>query len=189
MPEAIRRRPNARTQARLLDEQRYSCLYCTFPFGTLVRRRTRDELTRLEWDHFVPYALAGRNSEDNWVAACHICNGLKSDHVFEDTAEARDAILVRWVETKALVLWIPTVSSEEDADAWAAERALQTPRTPSNREEPPSTSSTPARQKRRRGFATCQGCGEDYKVMTGRQVACSEMCVSVIRQRQGRAGV
>jgi hypothetical protein len=44
----------------------------------MVFRKERPVTLRLNWDHYVPFAFLAKNPSDNWRAACHVCNGLKS---------------------------------------------------------------------------------------------------------------
>lgn len=37
------------------------------------------------------------NSPENIVAACHICNGIKSDHIFDSIAETKTWLQSEWV--------------------------------------------------------------------------------------------
>lgn len=53
-------------------------------------------MLRLNWDHFVPFAYGRTNASANWVAACHVCNGIKSCRVFDTVLEAQEYIRERW---------------------------------------------------------------------------------------------
>lgn len=88
-----RRAPAIAERARIIAEQGNRCLYCEIPIGTIVDRRGRDVVLRLNWDHFVPYAYVARNPRDNWVLACHVCNGLKRGRIFKTIQEVRDVVL------------------------------------------------------------------------------------------------
>ncbi len=93
-----RKAPPASIRARVLDVQRNRCMYCEHEFGTIVRRGTRTLSLRLNWDHFIPYSFGLTNAGDNWIAACHVCNGIKSSRMFETVGRAKQFILARWVE-------------------------------------------------------------------------------------------
>ncbi len=99
---AARRKPSGALRARLLSKQMNRCLYCDCRFGQAVHRsggrRGGWVQLRLNWDHFIPYAYSGANPQDNWVAACHICNGIKGPRMFDTVREASEWILARWVE-------------------------------------------------------------------------------------------
>src|SRR5688572_22071623 len=93
-----RRRPSADIRAAILARQNDRCLYCEHRFGTFVRRRGRVISLRLHWDHFVPYAYGQTNEKHNWVAACHVCNGIKYCRMFDTVRDAQAYILARWEE-------------------------------------------------------------------------------------------
>jgi len=40
------------------------------------------------WDHYIPYAYSQNNYPYNFVAACALCNGIKSSHLFDTLEEA-----------------------------------------------------------------------------------------------------
>ena len=44
----------------------------------------------------MPYAYSLNNLSANFGAACHICNGWKSDHVFQSLDEARVYLSGKW---------------------------------------------------------------------------------------------
>jgi hypothetical protein len=89
-----RRRPSTAVQVEVLIAQDNRCLYCGHRFGDLVIRRRDDwQWLELNWDHFVPFAYSNRNLDDNWVAACHLCNSYKSSLFFPDVQSARLHIL------------------------------------------------------------------------------------------------
>lgn len=93
-----RKAPPAAIRRDVLDTQRDRCLYCGHQFGTIIRRGTRTLSLRLNWDHFIPYSYGLTNAGNNWVAACHVCNGIKSNRMFETVSRAKQYILTRWVE-------------------------------------------------------------------------------------------
>ena len=93
-----RKPPGKRVRDRILERQDNRCLYCQMPFGSEVIRKYSYVYLRLQWDHFVPHAYLGRRAEDNWAAACHVCNGIKASRVFESLDEARRFIVNRAIE-------------------------------------------------------------------------------------------
>lgn len=106
-----RKRPNARIRQAILSRQRNRCLYCGHKFGTTVRRkRARTATLRLNWDHFVPYAYGLTNGSTNWVAACHVCNNIKSCRMFDTVREAQAYVRARWAD-KGYELLAPLLSS------------------------------------------------------------------------------
>ena len=88
-PPLGRKRPPKAEQERILTEQEYSCFYCGVAFGSHHRRSGKPITIKIEWDHRLPYILTRNNETGNFVAACHVCNGLKSDKVFQDVEEAQ----------------------------------------------------------------------------------------------------
>jgi hypothetical protein len=92
---AARRKPGKAVRDRILKRQGDRCLYCEHKFGDTVWRRGQQVTLRLNWDHLIPYAYLAANPDDNWVAACHVCNGIKSSAIFQSVQEARDYILAR----------------------------------------------------------------------------------------------
>lgn len=89
-------------------------------FGSVITRSShRSVLTRLCWDHFIPYSYLCCSPGDNWVAACQICNGYKTNHMYESVDEAREDIMHRWILDARSVAWEPQISSECDGPKWA----------------------------------------------------------------------
>ena len=84
-----RRGPNAEEQRIILELQGNRCLYCEQTFGTPVMKRNRLIYLKVNWDHFVPFSYSQNNYGYNFVAACQICNGIKSSHMFKTLEEAR----------------------------------------------------------------------------------------------------
>jgi HNH endonuclease len=90
-----RRKPEKAVQDRILGRQDGRCLYCGHRFGDTVWRHGQPVTLRLNWDHLIPYAYLAANPDDNWAAACHVCNGIKSSLIFQSVEDARDYILDR----------------------------------------------------------------------------------------------
>ena len=88
-PAQIRRLPPIEARREVLRLQNNACLYCLRDFGSHVQRGKRIITLRLHWDHFIPYNLTQNNYTYNFVAACHLCNGIKYDHVFQTVEEVR----------------------------------------------------------------------------------------------------
>lgn len=85
-------------QERILSIQQHRCFYCAHLFGAHVYRHSRELVLRITWDHINPYTYSLDNREQNYVAACHVCNGLKSALVFGGVDEARSYLSERWKE-------------------------------------------------------------------------------------------
>jgi len=81
------RRLSAKAKKRILQEQDYRCAYCWKAFGSVVHRDGKKITLRVNYDHQVPYATVRETKEYNILAACHVCNGLKSDYRFETVDE------------------------------------------------------------------------------------------------------
>lgn len=112
-----RKRPSAKIRQAALKRQRNRCLYCGHKFGTVVQRtrrgrgRNRTATLRINWDHFVPYAYGLTNGAHNWVAACHVCNNIKSCRMFDTVREAQAFVRARWAE-KGYELLAPLLDVE-----------------------------------------------------------------------------
>jgi 5-methylcytosine-specific restriction endonuclease McrA len=89
---ASRRYPTKRMKEALIEKQHNRCLYCDHAIGTAIERRGKAVILRPQYDHFVPYAYSRRNPRDNWVLACHVCNGIKSCRMFSTVADAQRLI-------------------------------------------------------------------------------------------------
>lgn len=94
-PEFERKQPSLDEQRACLWRQDGRCIYCTLPFGSYVFRRSRHVKLQVRWDHFVPFSYSADNSDANFVAACQICNGIKSDKLFNTLEEAQAHIAAR----------------------------------------------------------------------------------------------
>ena len=92
----IRHGPTSSVAARIVHQQKGRCFYCDRFFSTAVWRKGRILLLKLHWDHFIPWSFSQANPDQNFVAACHVCNGLKRDLVFETPEEAREYIRHGW---------------------------------------------------------------------------------------------
>lgn len=85
----VRRKPKSKDQKVILKRQEGRCLYCDRCFDSAVYRNGRKIRLRLHWDHMVPYVYSRNNNNANFVAACHVCNGIKAARMFDDVEEAR----------------------------------------------------------------------------------------------------
>jgi hypothetical protein len=91
-PSYIRKSPPKNVQTLILENQHGLCFYCGERFGNLYQRGTKIGSLRICWDHYLPFAYCGANKDDNFVAACQICNGIKSDKIFETVEEAKNYV-------------------------------------------------------------------------------------------------
>jgi len=94
-PELERRLPSKSDRDRILIEQEGRCFYCGSLLGETRLRKGKPVTLKINWDHRVPYAFTQNNRTENFVAACHVCNIIKSDKVFRDADEARVFIALR----------------------------------------------------------------------------------------------
>lgn len=96
--EGRRRLPPIAFRQAQLKEQNHRCFYCERSFGSLVFRRGKPVRLQLQWDHMTPFAYGQDNHSYNFVAACHVCNRIKSSRIFQTLTEARIYIDERWRE-------------------------------------------------------------------------------------------
>lgn len=97
-PEFCRKRPGPQAREEILKDQENLCFYCDRRFGSHVVKGSRIVRLSVQWDHWVPYSFAADNRAGNFVAACQICNGLKSNLHFMSRDEARARIALAWQE-------------------------------------------------------------------------------------------
>jgi len=97
-PEQKRKRPTPKECAEVIDLQGGRCAYCDMQFGGYVFREGRAIRLKVVFDHFIPYSLTQNNYSHNFVAACHVCNGIKTDKCFADLEEARAHITLQRME-------------------------------------------------------------------------------------------
>ena len=77
-----RSRISEKLKKRILAQQENRCAYCD------------ENITgRACFDHVVCWSYCGNNDESNLVAACNICNGIKSNLVFNTLEEARNYVI------------------------------------------------------------------------------------------------
>ncbi len=93
-----RLRPTVQEQSDILAEQRGQCLYCGNVFGDVVVRHKTGKHTvlKLHWDHLIPWVYSQDGRAQNFVASCHVCNGIKGSLVFETITEVRDYVQKQW---------------------------------------------------------------------------------------------
>lgn len=93
-----RKTPCKADQLKILLDQGHCCMYCMRSLGSVVYRKHKAVRLKLNWDHALPYCYSYNNKASNFVAACHICNGIKGSYVFSTFDEARIHIQERWKE-------------------------------------------------------------------------------------------
>ena len=92
------RRQQEPSAAQLASAQDGRCCYCDREFGSWVLKGATGELAKLraEKEHFTPRRLGRSSGDDNLRAACQICNGFKSDHVFDSIEACRAWLNETW---------------------------------------------------------------------------------------------
>jgi hypothetical protein len=95
-----RKKPTPTRQEFILETQNDRCFYCGLKLndwyhdGKFARKR------EIHWDHVSPWVHSRNNNNDNFVASCNTCNGIKHDHVFETVEEAAEYIREKRLKKK-----------------------------------------------------------------------------------------
>jgi 5-methylcytosine-specific restriction endonuclease McrA len=84
-----RKQPSPTERREILQEQGGCCAYCDVPFGGQRRYHGRLRRLSLVWDHFVPWSMMRNNEARNFVASCSLCNGIKTNCVFDSIEDVR----------------------------------------------------------------------------------------------------
>jgi len=92
-PMNKRRQPSPKEKKEILENQNYKCIYCQKKFGTLYIKKGKKGITKIHWDHFIPFAYSRNNYAYNFVAACNICNEYKYSLLFQTLEEAQIYLL------------------------------------------------------------------------------------------------
>ncbi len=90
--------PSKKWREFILKMQEHRCYYCNRLFGGRVYRGTKEIRLKLHWDHVNPYVYSLNNRDQNFVAACHVCNGIKSAFVFNRLEEVLTYVQGKWEE-------------------------------------------------------------------------------------------
>lgn len=85
----LRKSPSKAEQRAIIAAQNQRCFYCELLFGSTVYRKARAFTLRICWDHVIPWVYGLDNRNQNFVAACQICNSLKSTVMFSSIEAAR----------------------------------------------------------------------------------------------------
>jgi 5-methylcytosine-specific restriction endonuclease McrA len=78
--------PGLKIQKKILEVQNKKCLYCEKQFGDLYMKNGKVRQLKIQWDHLIPYSYSKEN-KFNFVAACNICNQIKSNKIFNTVEE------------------------------------------------------------------------------------------------------
>lgn len=109
---AVRRFLTAQQKMNILIEQNHECFYCGHTFYDtwfMTGKMRSPSPLKPEFDHIVPKAFTDNQYLTNFVAACHICNMVKKDRVFNDIHKLKE-----YVKTKREKLKFVIVSDKED---------------------------------------------------------------------------
>lgn len=91
-----RKKPSSKQRSHILAIQENKCKYCSHTFGSYVLKNNKVTALRVVWDHHIPYSYGANNNKENFVAACQICNGLKSNKIFDSLEQLVDYIKRKW---------------------------------------------------------------------------------------------
>jgi hypothetical protein len=85
-------------RAKIIESQGHRCFYCDSMLGGYAKRGHDTIRLRAQIDHQVPWAWMRDTSEKNLVAACHVCNGIKSSLMFGTLEECKDYIAAQRIK-------------------------------------------------------------------------------------------
>ena len=87
----------AKVKRKILKQQKNKCIYCGEDLDGFIHNKKKDRVVELRthFDHFVSWNYSRNDGKSNLVASCQICNGIKSDHYFQNITCARKYILER----------------------------------------------------------------------------------------------
>lgn len=91
-PAPSRRLPSPKQRQKILEEQGNRCLYCGCRFGSMRIRRGKPITLKLNWDHRLPFKYSQNNAASNFAASCHVCNGIKSDKLYDTLEDAKEKL-------------------------------------------------------------------------------------------------
>lgn len=77
---------------RIIESQNHRCFYCDSMLSGYVKRDGQTIQLKTHIDHQVPWAWIKNTTEQNLVAACHVCNHIKSSLMFSTLQECKDYI-------------------------------------------------------------------------------------------------
>ena len=91
-----RKKPSLKQRSHILTMQENKCKYCNYKFGSYILKNNKMIVLRIVWDHHIPYSYGANNNTENFVAACQICNGFKSNKIFDSFEQLVDYIKRKW---------------------------------------------------------------------------------------------
>jgi hypothetical protein len=97
IPPAHRRSLSEDEKSKIINRQSFKCIYCARKLGSTVwDPEGKPVILSTRFDHFEPFALRSNENPENFVAACGVCNGFKSDKVFDSLKDARTWLAGQW---------------------------------------------------------------------------------------------
>ena len=90
------KKPSPIIQEQILDQQGFKCYWCYREFDTIYLRYNSISILSINWDHVIPYAYSYSNADENFVAACSICNSFKSSKIFVNDEQCKNYLKQRW---------------------------------------------------------------------------------------------
>lgn len=91
-PGEKRKKLTEARKRKIIGIQNGICIYCDLSFRSPVYRNSKRIKKSITFDHFVPWSYSQNDDPRNVVAACSICNEIKSWFTFRDLDECRDYI-------------------------------------------------------------------------------------------------
>lgn len=97
-PVQKRKKISKSTKDAILKNQNFKCFYCERHFGKSVFKGNKEIILKINYDHKIPFVYNQNNFNSNMVAACHICNSLKSSMIFNSIESAQVYLKTKWDE-------------------------------------------------------------------------------------------
>lgn len=118
----VRTKPGQAEQDEILVRQHGRCFYCAAVFGDYAHcEGRRPRLLSAVWDHVEPFCWQSNNQKWNFVAACSVCNGIKSSRMYDSP---EDAIADVW-RRRQKKGWSAATEAAPDDPSRARWRALE----------------------------------------------------------------
>ncbi len=91
-----RKYPSKKLKEQILNEQDHCCFWCNREFYVSYFRYNAIHSLSPNYDHIIPYSYLYSNSNENFVAACNVCNSFKSSLVFDNEDYCREYLKRKW---------------------------------------------------------------------------------------------
>jgi len=85
-----RKRKRVKNRKEILKKQNNKCYYCHNRLGYYYERNGRVIKSVIHFDHVIPFSFSHNSNEDNFVAACNLCNLYKSNLMFDTLFDAQE---------------------------------------------------------------------------------------------------